>query len=216
MQAPAPVDEAVYTMAEAARLKGVSYHTISRAVRHGKIDVKRMGRQALIRASDLDAWIPMIERRPKRYGTREPDLTVRPTVVLPGNPDAVIVTRSLDRVLPVLAQLGDEPSTTAGMQEIAAALAITLGCSDAALIEWLPGNEGFAVRATTGEERDWISFQDAGPSVVTRPLRIAGEPVGLFAGIPDPDRTPLARSEQEVARGLLTLAAVAIVWARHH
>ncbi len=27
----------VYTMAEAARLKGVSYHTVSRAVRRGKL-----------------------------------------------------------------------------------------------------------------------------------------------------------------------------------
>ncbi len=52
----------VYTMAEAARLKGVSYHTVSRAVRRGKLPAKRLGRMALIDAGDLRTWQPMRER----------------------------------------------------------------------------------------------------------------------------------------------------------
>ncbi|MGN6485040.1 MAG: GAF domain-containing protein, partial [Thermomicrobiales bacterium] len=65
------------TMADAARIKGVSYHTVSRAVRHGRLPVERVGRMALIAASDLQAWRPMTERRPRRYQQREsPALTV--------------------------------------------------------------------------------------------------------------------------------------------
>jgi excisionase family DNA binding protein len=62
-----------YTMAEAARLKGVSYHTVSRAVRRGKLRVTRLGRMALIDASDLRAWSPMRERAPLKYRRREPE-----------------------------------------------------------------------------------------------------------------------------------------------
>jgi len=56
-----------YTMAEAAKLKGVSYHTVSRAVRKGRLPVLRLGRMALISADDLRAWRPMRERAPRRY-----------------------------------------------------------------------------------------------------------------------------------------------------
>lgn len=55
------------TMAEAARLKGVSYHTVSRAVRRGKLPVLRLGRMALISMADLHAWQPMKERAPRKY-----------------------------------------------------------------------------------------------------------------------------------------------------
>ena len=56
-----------YTMAEAARVKGVSYHTVSRAVRSGKLAARRLGRMALIDAGDLQAWQPMRERAPRKY-----------------------------------------------------------------------------------------------------------------------------------------------------
>lgn len=55
------------TMSEAARLKGVSYHTVSRAVRRGRLPVIRLGRMALINADDLEAWEPMRERAPRKY-----------------------------------------------------------------------------------------------------------------------------------------------------
>lgn len=58
-------------MAEAARLKGVSYHTVSRAVRRGKLPVLRLGRMALISMADLQAWQPMKERAPRKYRRAE-------------------------------------------------------------------------------------------------------------------------------------------------
>lgn len=59
------------TMTEAARLKGVSYHTVSRAVRRGKLPVLRLGRMALISMSDLEAWQPMKERAPRKYRRKQ-------------------------------------------------------------------------------------------------------------------------------------------------
>lgn len=59
-------------MAEAARVKGVSYHTVSRAVRSGKLPAQRLGRMALIASKDLDAWQPMRERAPRKYRRPEP------------------------------------------------------------------------------------------------------------------------------------------------
>lgn len=55
------------TMADAAKLKGVSYHTVSRAVRRGRLPVVRLGRMALISARDLQIWTPMKERAPHKY-----------------------------------------------------------------------------------------------------------------------------------------------------
>ena len=62
-----------YTMTEAARIKGVSYHTVSRAVRSGKLPAQRLGRMALIAARDLQAWRPMRERAPRKYRRAEPE-----------------------------------------------------------------------------------------------------------------------------------------------
>ena len=70
-----------YTMAEAARLKGVSYHTVSRAVRRGRLPVQRLGRMALIAADDLDAWAPMRERAPRKYQSRQPALDASPVLL---------------------------------------------------------------------------------------------------------------------------------------
>ena len=64
------VDDDRITMAEAARLKGVSYHTVSRAVRKGTLPVVRLGRMALISARDLKEWQPMRERAPRKYRRR--------------------------------------------------------------------------------------------------------------------------------------------------
>ncbi len=71
----------VYTMAEAARLKGVSYHTVSRAVRRGKLPVQRLGRMALVSAEDLRSWRPMRERAPRKYRRREPNPAATPALL---------------------------------------------------------------------------------------------------------------------------------------
>ena len=73
----------VYTMREAARLKGVSYHTVSRAVRTGKLPVRRIGRMAMIAAEDLEAWQPMVERRTSRHRNRAPDPSATPVLMDP-------------------------------------------------------------------------------------------------------------------------------------
>lgn len=56
-----------YTMTEVAAIKGVSYHTVSRAVRRGRLPVTRLGRMALIGGQDLANWEPMRERAPRRF-----------------------------------------------------------------------------------------------------------------------------------------------------
>ena len=71
----------VYTMSEAARLKGVSYHTVSRAVRRGKLPATRLGRMALITSEDLREWRPMRERAPRKYRRREPNPDATPALL---------------------------------------------------------------------------------------------------------------------------------------
>jgi excisionase family DNA binding protein len=71
----------IYTMAEAARLKGVSYHTVSRAVRRGKLPATRLGRMALITSEDLREWRPMRERAPRKYRRREPNPEATPALL---------------------------------------------------------------------------------------------------------------------------------------
>lgn len=70
-----------YTMAEAARRKGVSYDTVSRAVRRGVLAVERAGRLVLIPAAALEAWTPMAERARRSYPRRSP-APVAPTALL--------------------------------------------------------------------------------------------------------------------------------------
>jgi excisionase family DNA binding protein len=66
----------LYTMAQAARRKGVSYQSVYKAVRDGKLPTQRLGRQRLVTGADLDAWQPMRQRTPHKYRLRDPDLTV--------------------------------------------------------------------------------------------------------------------------------------------
>ena len=68
-----------FTMEEAARYKGVCYHTVSRAVRRGVLAHQRLGRQALLARAVLDEWTPMIARRPKRSLRRTPNHDTTPT-----------------------------------------------------------------------------------------------------------------------------------------
>ncbi|MEJ7838083.1 MAG: GAF domain-containing protein, partial [Thermomicrobiales bacterium] len=61
-----------FTITEAAQIKGVSYHTVSRAIRRGRLPVQRLGRMALIAEEDLIAWRPMREKAPRKYRQAEP------------------------------------------------------------------------------------------------------------------------------------------------
>lgn len=60
-------------MQEAARIKGVAYATVSRAVRTEKLAARRSGRMVLISEFDLTAWEPMRKRAPRSYRHREPE-----------------------------------------------------------------------------------------------------------------------------------------------
>src|SRR5689334_21923591 len=82
-------------MAEAARLKGVSYHTVSRSVRTGKLPAQRIGRMALITMRDLHAWQPMRARAPKKYRRREPDASAVPTLIDLASGERVDLARQL-------------------------------------------------------------------------------------------------------------------------
>jgi len=99
--AAAPTGD-VYTMAEAARLKGVSYHTVSRAVRREKLPAQRLGRMALIAAEDLRAWRPMRERAPRKYRRREPNPEATPALLDLASGERVELARRLSTFYEVL------------------------------------------------------------------------------------------------------------------
>lgn len=92
----------VYTMTEAARLKGVSYHTVSRAVRREKLPATRLGRMALIAAADLRAWKPMRERAPLKYRRREPNPEATPALLDLASGERVELARRLSTFYEVL------------------------------------------------------------------------------------------------------------------
>ena len=92
----------VYTMTEAARLKGVSYHTVSRAVRRGKVPAQRLGRMALISAEDLRAWQPMRERAPRKYRRREPNPEATPALLDLASGERVDLANRLSSLYEVL------------------------------------------------------------------------------------------------------------------
>lgn len=74
--------ESYFTMSDAAKFRGVSYHTVSRAVRRNRLTHHRIGRNVLIARADLNAWHPMVQRRPARYRhLMVADETVAPSVV---------------------------------------------------------------------------------------------------------------------------------------
>ena len=80
LDAPASAGD-LYTMEDAARLKGVAYRTVTRAVRGGKLPVQRLGRTVLIAAPDLEGWEPARKHAPHRYTRREPDPSVPPALL---------------------------------------------------------------------------------------------------------------------------------------
>ena len=88
----------VYTMEEAARMKGVSYHTVSRAVRSGKLPCQRLGRMNYFTAEDLDAWQPMRNRAPTRYRRRKPEPISAPPIVDLASGERIELARRLTSI----------------------------------------------------------------------------------------------------------------------
>lgn len=91
-----------YTMAQAAELKGVSYHTVSRAVRRNKLPAQRLGRMALITAEDLKAWRPMRERAPLKYRRRDPNPDATPALLDLASGERVELARRLSSLYEIL------------------------------------------------------------------------------------------------------------------
>ena len=91
-----------FTMDEVARLKGVSYHTVSRAVRKGTIRSKRMGRMALVSAEDLAGWEPVRSRAPRKYRQRVPDPTITPAVMDLASGERIELARRLSALYEVI------------------------------------------------------------------------------------------------------------------
>jgi excisionase family DNA binding protein len=89
-------------MAEAARLKGVSYHTVSRAVRRGKLPAQRLGKMAFISAADLQAWRPMVERAPRKYRRRTPQPGAAPALIDLASGERVDLARRVATLLHVV------------------------------------------------------------------------------------------------------------------
>lgn len=95
-------------MTEAARLKGVSYHTVSRTVRRGQLPVRRLGRMAMISAEDLEAWHPETEKAPRKHRTRQPDPTVSPVLVRLATPELAEMADRLSLLETTVAALAGE------------------------------------------------------------------------------------------------------------
>jgi excisionase family DNA binding protein len=95
-------------MVEAARLKGVSYHTVSRAVRRGKLPAQRLGRMALITAADLRDWRPMRERAPRKYRRREPNPEATPALLDLASGERVDLARRLSTLYELIHEAAAE------------------------------------------------------------------------------------------------------------
>jgi excisionase family DNA binding protein len=124
-----------YTMAEAARIKGVSYHTVSRAVRQGRLPVQRLGRMALITGQDLEQWQPMRERAPRRYREHPlpPDSAPVPAVLDEALGERMELARQLSALFEVIHAATSELGLDAFCELLARRFSSMFGLSRVAL-----------------------------------------------------------------------------------
>ncbi len=94
-------DDDVYTMGEAARLKGVSYHTVSRAVRRGVLPAQRIGKMVFITKAQLQAWRPKYDRAPMQYRHRTPVPDAKPVMIDLASGDRVHLAENLAALLEI-------------------------------------------------------------------------------------------------------------------
>lgn len=94
-------DDEVYTMGEAARLKGVSYHTVSRAVRRGVLPAQRIGKMVFITKTNLQAWRPKYDRAPMQYRHRTPVPDAKPAMIDLASGDRVQLAGHLATLLEI-------------------------------------------------------------------------------------------------------------------
>ncbi|MEZ4495600.1 MAG: excisionase family DNA-binding protein [Thermomicrobiales bacterium] len=164
-------------MHEAARIKGVSYHTVSRAVRTQKLRATRLGRLVLIKRDDLDAWEPMRARATKRYPQRVPMPQETPGVIELASGERLELARRVSAVYGAIQQsaLFDEPDRFT--QTIAERFASAMEFDRVAL--WLLDAKREYIELTTplGE---WFRPDE----VPTEPVRLPYDPEKMYLSPP--------------------------------
>jgi excisionase family DNA binding protein len=223
----------VYTMAEAARLKGVSYHTVSRAVRRGKLPATRLGRMALITSEDLREWRPMRERAPRKYRRREPNPEAAPALLDLASAERVELASRLASLYEALFAVVSEMPREELFDLLADRLAGTLGLRRAAV--WLlDDSRGRATRVaaygpTLLSQADEVSLSDlpildparlerAGvqelgerdvSSLLVAPIRVGDRNIGVIVGDRSGELLRLNQGELDLAQAMANVAATA-------
>lgn len=180
----------VYTMAEAARLKGVSYHTVSRAVRRGKLPATRLGRMALIQSEDLREWRPMRERAPRKYRRREPNPDATPALLDLASSDRVELASQLAAVYEAIHLVVDNSPREELFDLIVDRLAGTLNLRRVSIL------------LLDSENSRTIRVASYGPPISNLPaeLAIEGSPLGNFSD--QPGRAVVAEIDEDRAQAL--------------
>jgi excisionase family DNA binding protein len=233
-----PADD-VYTMAEAARLKGVSYHTVSRAVRRGKLPAQRLGRMALIALPDLQAWRPMRERAPRKYRRREPDAAAVPALVDLASGERVNLAGQLALLIEANHDLvRDEPTTF--LQHLAERFAQAFGLAHVDIWTWGATDEAPRLAAHVGGGAEhaaadappdgnvarWRTLasasliptqdeaagadSDGAASQLAAPLRIGATALGVVVGERGGEPVTASAAQLQFAQALANQAALAL------
>src|SRR5215207_1516369 len=186
----------VYTMAEAARLKGVSYHTVSRAVRRGKLPATRLGRMALITSEDLRDWRPMRERAPRKYRRREPNPEATPALLDLASAERVELASRLGTYGPPLTNLPDSVPIDDSP------LALDVSRPPKAVVEDL--------MARAGSAPETINVN----SLLIAPIRIGDRYAGVIVADRNGEPFRLNEGELDLAQAMANVAALALDRAR--
>jgi excisionase family DNA binding protein len=223
----------VYTMAEAARLKGVSYHTVSRAVRRGKLPATRLGRMALITSEDLREWRPMRERAPRKYRRREPNPEAAPALLDLASAERVELASRLASLYEALfavtvntprdelfALLADRLAGTIGLRRVAIwtfdesrARASRVASYGPALLN--QGEETAISELPLGDvsRMERAGVQELGEtgmgSVLVAPIRAGDRVVGVILGDRGGEPMRLNQGEIDLAQAMANVAALA-------
>jgi excisionase family DNA binding protein len=196
-------------MEEAARIKGVSYHTVSRAVRKGKLAATRNGRMVLISRDDLANWTPMRERAPHRYQRRAPEPDASQRVIDLASGERIELARRISALIEAMQTSAIIDPSDAFAELIAERIAVAMGFSRVAI--WIINRERSEIElaATYGNwfapgeeprERIWRPY-DPETMYIVGPAIYPG--IHCWVGDPAPVRMNEAFSTSLIAKGLL-------------
>lgn len=225
----------VYTMAEAARLKGVSYHTVSRAVRRGKLPATRLGRMALISTEDLRDWRPMRERAPRKYRRREPNPEATPALLDLASAERVDLASRLSSLYEALHAavtnqeddklydlIAERLATTLGLRRVEIGLlekgresTATVGSYGSPLKVAFEnsrnGHSPLSVNALSGEKAAVRSISEAGLStLLVAPIRNDRGVAGLIVGDRNGEEFSLNEGELDLVQALANVVGLSL------